>query len=392
MPEIIKTYIAPLLTSDKRTIVQPEGEAPIYWLDEFLKGGFLRPDGLGRPLVILLSGPPGAGKSILAQHICYNRALAANAGLEVRKARSLYITTETSGAAIAENMESLGLGRKDIGAGYYTHDSFCHGGAWAKEGEHQGREPLMMVTHEALPGQAEALEGGGGDRTTSLKEFMARMEDAWKLVSGRGPQGNLPSPWVVVIDGLNCVRAPQDRDDLLGMLAQMFRDANGCMPQCVFFVLDCLSDGRVHGESQPAWGYLADINIRLDHAYAGGEYFTRSMEISKARYQSLSHGLGKRLLKIYDPPEDSPDPEGAGPNRKTGGIFVFPSIHYVLSRVRKSKPLVKVDVKRPALTWGAPPDYKGSKCAPSGKGGLAPPCMEAEARLWVSSIGRRCRA
>jgi len=52
----LKTYVAPLLTRNNTPIADSNGE-PIYWLDEMLQGGLRRPDGLNRPLVVLISGP-----------------------------------------------------------------------------------------------------------------------------------------------------------------------------------------------------------------------------------------------------------------------------------------------------------------------------------------------
>src|SRR2546427_12794893 len=96
----MKTYVAPLLQSTGKPITTSDGP-PIYWLDELLDGGLHRPAQLGRPLVVLLAGPPGAGKSLLAQTICYNRAEncckldeSGAAPPPPDEGTSLYITTE----------------------------------------------------------------------------------------------------------------------------------------------------------------------------------------------------------------------------------------------------------------------------------------------------------
>src|SRR5207244_3541067 len=93
------------------------------------------------------------------------------------------------------------------------------------------------------------------------------------------------------------------------------------------------------------WEFVADVTIRVDYRRsAANDYFTREVEIVKTRYQG--HTLGPQVAKIFTKPKDilavqngvqtrdlADDPEGAKPHLYRGGLFVFPSLHYLLSKI-----------------------------------------------------------
>src|SRR5262245_5885523 len=56
----------------------PERSWSIFWLDHLFEGGILLPrssDPASRAATLLLTGPPGSGKSVLAMEMCYHWSL-----------------------------------------------------------------------------------------------------------------------------------------------------------------------------------------------------------------------------------------------------------------------------------------------------------------------------
>ena len=115
------------------------------------------------------------------------------------------------------------------------------------------------------------------------------------------------------------------------------------------------------------WEYISDIIIRLDHtgptSPAEG-YMLRTIEVVKARYQH--HAWGPHQLKLYEPYDITPeeaelDENGdqgeqysdqlrrAHPFREQGGIFIYPSIHYLLSTYKRSDPTLGLNSVPPKI-------------------------------------------
>src|ERR1700732_4339274 len=101
-------------THDARSPFQPatdpqkDGKKKIAWLDELFEGGIELPEAPAhghRALTLLVTGPPGGGKSTLAMELCYRLA-------KEQDLSSLYITSETDDQWMIEKAHSFGW--KDV--------------------------------------------------------------------------------------------------------------------------------------------------------------------------------------------------------------------------------------------------------------------------------------
>jgi hypothetical protein len=106
----------------------------------------------------------------------------------------------------------------------------------------------------------------------------------------------------------------------------------------VVFILDSESKSIEH----KFWEYVCDNVIQMDADSQEG-YYIRTIEIIKARYQQ--HVLGKQVFKIFPALVANGQnikgdligvaPRHTHPYRKEGGLFIYPSIHYYLSRYKR---------------------------------------------------------
>lgn len=353
----MRTFIAPLLKSDASPIVAPSG-IPIHWMDWFLSGGLHRPPDLGRPLIVLLAGPPGAGKSLFVQQICYSRARQCCSQLgapdqspdaiSAIQATSLVISTEASANSILSNLQSLGFQQFSgpHATRTYVYDGLKQNGELSGFAPQGGENPLMFVT--AVPA---VLSG-----QTKTSDLLDGIDRAWR--DARKKLALIPEiPSLIAIDSLNVLAQGQSRGELFTQILQLF----GGGPQFLFLVLDTASPLGSTPHDYEYWEYVADASLRLDYRYDQHDYFTRQLEISKLRFQP--HSIGKQLAKIFRKP-DIPvngnlavDPEGPRPNLPQGGLFVFPSLHFVLSQVRTRQMLVKVEPQALSAGSGRRPAY-----------------------------------
>jgi hypothetical protein len=105
-------------------------------------------------------------------------------------------------------------------------------------------------------------------------------------------------------------------------------------PRLLVVILDGYADQTAHA----AWEYLVDAAFRFDTSESNvglDGYYQRTFQIIKVKGQE--HAWGSQILKIY--PGTTEQGEFARPNSppylKEGGTFVFPSVHWHLSRSKE---------------------------------------------------------
>ena len=311
----------------------------VCWLDELLKGGIALPklekEEPRRPVTILLTGPPGGGKSTLALELCYRLSLPDAAQKAIS---SLYITSEAKGSWAIIKAGSYGWDKEKFkeARDLQDLDSLDHplvtvletldfnyylGGDLEDDALHFLKE-LLKVDLGLIPSilAVTGKEMREDQVETQLREAIESIENL--------------SPKMLVVDSVNTVEP-----DAQGKLYRKFMDLGRLGPKIVVIILDA-EPGR---RTREFWSYTADIVIRLDRKNML-DYTTRTIEIEKARYQP--HVEGQHQLKVYpktivDKLSAPFERERAHPYREEGGIFIYPSIHYYLSVYKRRTPSVR---------------------------------------------------
>jgi len=351
---LLQTFIAPLLKSD-RTRIEHRGR-PICWLDELLEGGFNAPDDLGRPLVILVCGPPGAGKSLLLQQLGYMRSLNGirlSPRDSVSWPRTVLISTEVNGKALVDNMAALGMPVLDPKTNQVVlhHSDFTYDANFPLGNPKNLPNPIPPFVILGVMPKSQSWEYG---------KLADTVPGVWRKMGSRA------HPSVLIIDSLNVLseqlERTKTRERFLHDSAkqtekeqeterQSREELYKCLvsadeyPQFLFVVLDTATTSSLLPSAyHQFWEYTSDVIIRLDYRHSTDDYFMRHIEIIKARFQPFS--LGRQLIKIFRDPLVTTkkslvqDPEGPIPNIERGGIFVFPSEHFILSKIRAGTPLL----------------------------------------------------
>lgn len=316
----------------------------LSWFDKLFEGGILLPQDESdtlRPITMLVSGPPGCGKTTLITELCYR--LAVNEQRNDKALSTLYISTDAETGRMIDNAASLGWDKaREYFIPFDPDDSQSKLkaglksiiGVWGREKflKTIEKQDMLLSMIEAAVTSLDKwiLKANAPDIFTRFKyKFAYNPID--HASGGEGAEKYIPD--ILVVDSLNILN-PEGQMKFFQSFVKACKAT-----KLVIFVLNTGTENQEH----KLWEYFSDIVVQLDHQYVH-DYYVRTIEVVKARYQS--HWWGKHQLKIYANPKSSKVPEETDsigvheyntmmkrshPYRTTGGVFIFPSIHSYLS-------------------------------------------------------------
>jgi len=362
----------------------------ICWFDELFSEELYIPeeDGkTGKPLFFLLSGPPGSGKTTLALEMCYRYT----------DSSSFYISAESEAWKLRKKAISYGWKNAEHIFECINNQS------WSRINEQRDSQHVFIwgvrdkLTRKRIKGIKKIRNIDARILiTTCIKiaslltpllgasvNFISKIADIiLGLFIKKSTQNTDPKLGFLVIDSLNVV--PQNSRQ---KLFDKFQKEINYGPKAVIFILDSGSSPQEH----KYWEHICDVVLRVDYQCKDiSDYLVRTIEVIKARYQP--HVWGKHQLKIYGKSnisencienyiklynndndiknrikqkQKSHDPDWAEnfiydeirtshpdlfkkhlekkrrahPYCKEGGIFIFPSIHWFLSKYKRRSPV-----------------------------------------------------
>lgn len=307
----------------------------ISWFDELFNGGIEvnKNDG---PINMLIAGPPGSGKSTLALELCYQLAL------QKEPLLPLYISFESNTRSLIKKAERFGW---DIANRIVPYDGDNE--KFIEKIKERGDRFLGTIAFwdkETIRKKITNLENWSlsfnmiSQIIQVVSHNLLNIKESFPNLSKSKTESEQKKidevrPNILIIDSLNIAADEFEKRMIFDDISEKLTNTD-----LVITILD--SDSFNHKD----WEYRADIILRLDYN-SNDDYFLRTIEIIKARDQE--HTLGKHQLKIHSRSEEGPEEQELSycdrniirhrshPNKETGGITIYPSIHYYLSRYRK---------------------------------------------------------
>jgi KaiC/GvpD/RAD55 family RecA-like ATPase len=291
----------------------------ISWFDELFRGGIRIFD--DKVTTMLIKGPPGSGKSTMALELCYRLGIK-------HSYKSLYISIESDKEQIISNIKESFCWEKALDKEHYIStlndkgdSKDTHLGIWNPK-KLQNWIKISEIVDSAFNTIANLYK---------IKFSKSIYQDIKFWFSNRGMEAdNKFQPNVLVVDSLNVVPINERAQAFQHFLkiSQKRKET-----RLMIFILD----GTLSADNNPFWDYFCDIIIELNYNKSN-DYYMRTFEIIKARYQE--HVWGTHQLKIYPKDKNTQLDDDikllrAHPFRNEGGIFIFPSIHYYLSRYKR---------------------------------------------------------
>ncbi len=297
----------------------------ISWFDYLFNGGIQLPEDDEKPLIMLLSGPPGSGKTTLALELCLRVSL-------VHEFWSLYISTESETSQLIKKAEDLGI--KNSMKNVVSFNKDIHN---PKSLTIYGQENIKewKTFSEILKNALEDVTTWLlGSQSKTIKSFLGRFKTIDDVKNY--------TPDVLVFDNLNLVKREERHDFFENIVKNRYGRT-----KLIIVILDSSSVSKGH----ESWEFVCDIIIRLDYKMINldltslRDYYVRQIEVVKARYQQ--HIWGKHQLKIYTPYEKKGKAfvrtKRAHPYREEGGIFIYPSVHSFLSEYKRQAHTLKIN-------------------------------------------------
>lgn len=310
------------------------------------------------PQVMIITGPPGSGKTTLATEICVSYALKKGQNSKEGKS-SVYMSLDTPADQVIAKAKGFGWNENVLKKLFEYQHRFTDpegemdkvgASVWMCDRQQLGNDsPLETygtiedeIVNYTLDNMAEWIHTPNSQQVNKITEIFKT-----KKVAENAKLTQI-EPELLVIDSLNVIE-----EDMRGTFFNKILSTDSKNLQLIILIMD----SSQFGDSRKTWEYISDIIVDIDYTNptSPSDYFMRTIQIVKARGQE--HVWGKHQLKIYakvkSDNEDSdnkgliaPAIEGideynltaerAHPFLEQGGVFIFPSIHYYLSRFKRA--------------------------------------------------------